>query len=53
MFDALGLMGWYNEVVDDMVHLVRIGDNYIEDCKNDSRSKNYGKKFTLEDFVTK
>ena len=53
MFDALGLMGWYNNEVDEMVNLETIGNEYIEKCENDSRFKNYGKKFTFEDFVTK
>ena len=50
MFDALGLMGWYKEDIDKMLDLVHIGNEYIEDCKDDSRSKHYGKKFTKEDF---
>ena len=53
MFDALGLMGWYNNEVDEMVNLETIGNEYIENCENDSRFKNYGEKFTFEDFVTK
>ena len=53
MFDALGLMGWYNNEVDEMVNLETIGNEYIEKCENDSRFKNYGEKFTFEDFVTK
>ena len=50
MFDALGLMGWYKKDVDKMLDLVHIGTEYIEDCKDDSRSKYYGKNFTEEDF---
>ena len=45
IFDALGLMGWYNKDVDKMLDLVHIGNEYIEDCKDDSRSEHYGKGF--------
>ena len=53
MFDALGIMAWYKDEVDEMVDLVKIGNEYIEDCKDKSRSRNYGKKFTNDDFLTK
>ena len=53
MFDALGLMGWYNNEVDEMVNLETIGSEYIDKCKNDSRFKSYGNNFGFEDFVTK
>lgn len=53
MFDALGLMGCYKEDIDKMLDLVYIGNEYIEDCKDESRSKHYGKKVTKEDFEYK
>ena len=46
-------MAWYKDEVDEMVDLVKISNEYIEDCKNKSRSRNYGKRFTDDDFVTK
>ena len=52
-FDALGLVSWHNNEVDEMVNLKITGNEYIDSCKNDSRFKNYGNNFTFEDFVTK
>ena len=53
MFDALGLMAWYKDDLDKMLDLVKVGNEYIRDCKDNTRSKNYGIKFTKEDFITK
>ena len=53
MSDALGVMAWYKDEVNTLVDLVKIGNEYIENCKDKSRSRNYGKKFTDDDFVTK
>ena len=39
--------------VDKMVDLVSIGNEYIQDCKDESRTRNYGIKFTKHDFASK
>ena len=53
MFDAMGLMSWYKDDIDEMLDLVHIGNEYIDGCRDDSRSKYYGRKFTKEDFGCK
>ena len=45
MFDALVLMGWYKDDLDEMLELAHIDNDYINDCKDDSRSKRYGKNY--------
>ena len=40
MFDALGLMAWYKDDVDAMLDLIKVGNEYIDDCKDNTRSKN-------------
>ena len=53
MFDDLGLLAWYKDDLDEMLDLVKVGNEYIRDCRDNTRSKNYGIKFTKEDFITK
>ena len=53
IFDALGLMAWYKDDLDEMLDLIKVGNEYIDDCKDNTHSKNYGRKFTKEDFITK
>ena len=53
MICLIGLMAWYKDDVDKMIDLVKVSNEYIDNCKDNTRSKLYGKKFTKEDFVKK
>ena len=53
MFDALRLMAWYKDDVDTILDLVKVNNEYISNCKDNTRSKLYGIFFTKEDFVKK
>ena len=52
LFNSLGLMAWYKDDLDTILDLVKVGNEFIDDCKNDRRATNYGEKFTKEDFNT-
>ena len=49
-FEALGLMGWYKDDIDKMLDVVSIANEFIEECKDDKRYKQYGTKFTNKDY---
>ena len=53
MFDTLGLMTWCKDDLHEMLDLVKVGNDYIRDLKDNTYSKNYGRKFTKEDFIAK
>ena len=44
MFDALRLMAWYKDDVDTILDLVKVNNEYISNCKDNTRSKLYGGK---------
>ena len=46
-------MAWYKDNLDEMLDSVKVGNEYIRDCKDNTRSKKYGRTFTKEDFITK
>ena len=50
MFDALGLMAWYNTDVDKILDLAKVGNEYIDDCKDNTRSKFMGKSLQKQIF---
>ena len=52
LFNSLGLMAWYKDDLDAILDLINVGNEYIDDCKNDRRATNYGGKFSKEDFIT-
>ena len=39
MFDTLRLMAWYKVDVDKMFDLFKVGNEYINDCKDNTCSK--------------
>ena len=51
LFNSLGFMAWYKDDLDEILNLISVGNEYIEDCKNDIRTINYGEKFTHKDFI--
>jgi hypothetical protein len=52
LFNSLGFMAWYKDDLDEILNLISVGNEYIDDCKNDRRTINYGEKFTNKDFIT-
>ena len=52
LFNSLELMAWYKDDLDEILNLVSVGNEYIDNCKNELRAINYGEKFTKKDFIT-
>ena len=50
MFDALGSIAWYKTNVDEVLDLVKVGNEYISKCKDNTRSKLYGKSSQKQIF---
>ena len=53
VFDPLGLMAQYKDNLDTMLDLVKVGNEYIDDYKDNERSKKYWIFFTKDDFLSK
>ena len=50
LFDSLGLMAWYKDDIDIILDLEKIGNDFIDNCKNDDCAISYGNRFTKYDF---
>ena len=45
-------MAWYKDDLETIIDLIKVGNEFIDDCKNERRATNFGEKFTMEDFNT-
>ena len=50
LFDSLDLMDCYKDDLDKILDLEKVGNNFIENYKNDDRAKSYGNGFTKDDL---
>ena len=52
LFNSLGLIAWYKDDLETILDLIKVGNEFIDDCKNERRATIFGEKFTMEDFNT-
>ena len=38
-------MAWYKHDLDKILDFEKVGNDFIESCKNDDRAKSYGNRF--------